>query len=1724
MSMFEPNETVSMRSVNGEAPLLAWVAPEIKHGLDRVLRSLEPPEVSLDTLETLDEEHPATDVQCAIDEIHVLIGVSHMVGEAAIARYLQSLKDGLHRHQYGGLARNDGAVLLLKKAVGSLLHHVSEAIRGEHVSPVAMFPAYRDVQGWLGYHFAHPADLWLPGLSWQAVVPLANACALQPDASVRVLFDRFLLLVLQGKDPHAAGKLALLCAGLAKGARSFEYCTFWMAVAAVAEGLHDKLIELDVYVKRTLSGVHQRYLDLSSGRPIHEQALLRQLLFFCAHASPQASHQASCLRVIRHAYQLQLYPAVSWQQGLEVQLSPEQRDEVSQAVQSAKKAWAAYTEAGVATPQAVLSALNRLEQVLVPLSGHSGVLVQRLRALVRDTKSDKASPMVMEVATLLLYLEASAAVPGEIEWLWATRLPVFASRLQVMIQGVSPGPMPDWVERACRIETESNPIAGVVRELKQSMIQVEQGLETYFSDATRQDALQKVLTPLTQMRGVFGLLSQPGAVRDVEHVHQCLTQLSHKPAHADLVRSAHSNISASIGSLTLLVERLAYSVADTDQDKGISHGGHDLQELLHSPVNTQQSTPASIDEVIASAAARDVHAEGQRCGLEIVLGVRKPEAEPRGPHQSIAIEAPDPEIAGVFKEEAQDLLTVAQETLDLVSGRPGDMESLVTLRRVFHTLKGSARMARLFNVGEMAWQVEQQINELLAQQLPMEAKTLAGVHASLRGIGDIIAAVTEALPSAGVADLQAESAPVAAEQTEVSAAPPTGDPDAAPPRRQVGPVEVSAHLFGVFIAESDVVSQRLLLAIEQWADRDGPLAAEAETCAHTLAGVAGAIGFDELTGFCRLLESTCRHIASGEWHARQLPSDITGSLRASVRDVRTVLHFFAAGMYRRPQVDGLSRLLHQLRDLPKPIAPSAAKPATTGAPLAVEESPSFQTQTREKALDGELHNEPDIDLFPVFEAEAQELMPRLLAVLRQWVAHPEHRSAAAEMQRLLHTLKGSARLAGALRWADQVHTLESQVQAMAIPASPDDLRWLQSETDALLEDWQELCSAPKPIVALPTPEPASRESAEPSVLTATLSERQGAPDGLLWPPHPMTSGARQARTTLRVATDVLDRLVNEAGEIMIGRSRVQGSLAAARGSLAELSANLERLRLQLRDMELQTETQMQSRLALARDTQQAFDPLEFDRFTRVQEITRSMAESVNDVATVQRQLQRALDGADEQLDAQGRQSRALQRDLLGTHLIEFEAMAERLYRVVRQTAKETGKQVRLDIHGGSLDMDRGMLERLTPVFEHLLRNAVVHGVETPEARHAAGKALEGRIVIEVSQLGNDVSMVVSDDGAGLDLSALGKRAEALGLPLPDAGHSDAWAELVFVPGLSTATSLSALAGRGVGMDVVRSEIVSLGGRVRVQQGATIGCRVEMLLPLTTAITQVVTMRVGEHVFGVPATLVETVRRFDAATLKQAYAVGHLPEAGEAAPLFWAGALLQHSSAPQQWLARGNTCVWLSSAGQRVALHVDEVIGSQEVVVKKLGPQLSSVPGLTGMSVLGSGAVALIHNPVVLARLFAERVRPYEYPTRAHAPSEPAVAPVSRQPLVLVVDDSITVRRVTQRLLVREGYRVALAADGLHALELLPRETPAAVLCDIEMPRMDGFDLLRNLRGDARWADLPVIMITSRIADKHRELALSLGANHYLGKPYPEDQLLGLLRHHVHFQLLQTSVL
>ncbi|MBX3715014.1 MAG: Hpt domain-containing protein [Burkholderiales bacterium] len=799
---------------------------------------------------------------------------------------------------------------------------------------------------------------------------------------------------------------------------------------------------------------------------------------------------------------------------------------------------------------------------------------------------------------------------------------------------------------------------------------------------------------------------------------------------------------------------------------------------------------------------------------------------------------------------------------------------------------------------------------------------------------------------------------------------------------------------------------------------------------------------------------------------------------------------------------------------PTPVEHAAISTAPVLEPPPVPEQATTAEETRpfEAGKDQrKIKDDVDRDLLPIFLDEARELVPAVSDGLRRWKANPADASPAADLRRHLHTLKGSARMTGLMRLGELAHVLETRVVDMGSQPRPAEKDFEEAEeridrfSVALErlsrgEDMQDVVPVEVPVSAVfeqqkdkPTPLAVIAAAAE------TMAQQQALPPEL-----------REVRAALlRVNADLVDQFVNEAGELSIARSRIEGEMATFRRALADLSENVSRMRVQLREIEIASEGQMQSRIKERDEHGASFDPLEFDRFTRMQELTRFLAESLGDVITLQQGLQKNIDETELAILQQARLNRELQQGLMGVRLVPLGNLADRFYRVVRQTAKDVNKKANLELKGIRTELDRSVLEKITAPFEHLLRNAVAHGIEPPAERAAAGKPEIGEISIDAVQRGNEVVLTVSDDGRGLDLARIRDKAVSLGLmeagdELPDPALS----QFIFWPGFSTATEVTQVAGRGVGMDVVKNEIVSLGGRVELASTPGRGTTFTITLPLTLAVSQAVMLRAGDRLFAIPSVMIEQVQEYKAQPYAELVARGEIAWKDNRYPLRSLLSLLGEPDTPVP--ARQIPVLLLKSGVQRAAVRVDEIIGNREIVVKTIGPQLARLAGIAGATVLGNGQVVLILNPVNLVYREASAAESIAAAVAAKAAAAPAPVVAKAVPLVMVVDDSLTVRKITSRMLAREGYEFVTAKDGVDALQQLQDVRPDVILLDVEMPRMDGFEFARNVRADEATRAIPIIMITSRTADKHRSHAIELGVNEYMGKPYQEEQLLSLI--------------
>ncbi|KLI99604.1 response regulator [Luteimonas sp. FCS-9] len=759
----------------------------------------------------------------------------------------------------------------------------------------------------------------------------------------------------------------------------------------------------------------------------------------------------------------------------------------------------------------------------------------------------------------------------------------------------------------------------------------------------------------------------------------------------------------------------------------------------------------------------------------------------------------------------------------------------------------------------------------------------------------------------------------------------------------------------------------------------------------------------------------------------------------------------------------------------------------------------------------------DPELVDIFVEEGIDLLDDAdarLALLRE---DPGASAAIAGLQRGLHTLKGSARMAGLMAVGDLGHAMETLLEAVAERRQAlrrDELALLERGFDRLhamvVRAGGRLAVGPSPALVEAFVATARDAAAREQTADAAGAASPRAVLAPLSAPLPVAEvaaegdedGVRGPQEQVRIRAGLLDRLVTYAGEVAIYRARLEQQLGTFRGAMLELAQTNDRLRDQLRRLDIETEAQIVARYRREGDAGDvAFDPLELDRFSTLQQLSRALGETAADLDSLQQTLDDQTRHYESLLQQQSRVSSDLQEGLMRTRMVPFDGLVPRLRRVVRQAAQDTGKQVQLHLAGTQGELDRNVLERMVSPLEHLLRNAVAHGLESPAARRAAGKPEEGGVRIAVRREGSEIVLEVADDGAGLDRAAIRRRAQARGLLAPDAeiaqGDLDA---LILQPGFSTATALSHVAGRGVGLDVVAREVRQLGGSVDIRSQDGAGTTFVLRLPQTLAVTQAAFVRIGETTFAVPIASVRGVGRIARDALR---AGGGYRYGDEDYDLHDLGRLV--GQAPARAEGQLQMPLLLIRAGElRAAVAVDEILGNREIVVKPVGPQVTSIPGIFGATIMGDGRVVVILDIAPLARRQAAQ-RTTDAP--AEATDAPAASGARAVPLVLVVDDSITMRKVTGRALERQGLEVVTAKDGVDALERMDERIPDLVLLDIEMPRMDGYELAMRMKADPRLRELPLMMITSRTGDKHRERALEIGVDRYLGKPYQESELL-----------------
>ena len=1716
-----------------------------------------------------------------------------------VCKYLATLR--------AGKGRDDG-LDALTRAMVQLPSYIERLLAGGRDIARVLLPMLNDLRAARGEPLLSEGTLLLLNLSpsrsdtiskprkSNGEDPVAVATRLRPK------FQLALLGWIKGGD--ATGHLealSMVATALERCATRDDIYQLWWITGGVLESLQNGGLETSVAVKRLLGQADQQIkrlinegIDAFDEHPVDD--LLNNLLYYVARSST-AGERIGAIRAAFNLAELlpgdeQVEHAREALSAPSIKLMKTVAAAIKEDLSRVKDVLDIFVRTGMNKSSDLVPQLELLKKI----SDTLGVLglgelrtdidgeIDRLKSVV-EQGGVANEQTILDIATTLLRVE---------DRLDQQLIKLTAPRDEAPTQPTADMPPQEAADYKQVAES-------VLRECIINLARIKETISQSLTSRVPSQGLDSLPSLVRGIKAGLMMLNKTRAMEVVERVGKLITSMLKAGGPSRLTQKETDRLADAIVSIEYYMETVMAGRVEPwymlDNAEACLIVLRDVeQRLLHEKPGDSQATATQkipLAEIEARALADAASADSMQATDVMPLAVVARDAE----HL-------DPELLELFIEEAKEEVASIKRTLPKWRESPDDMETLITVRRSFHTLKGSGRMVGAERVGEYCWSIESLLNRLINRTLVRTPPMVEFILEAAAAVPELIEQLevgTE--PTADISLLMvranafAEGDPNAAVLTIQKTAKLTKDE---PPGLEMDPV-----LLDIFSKETTghiKVIDDYLAACEGHSPPFDVTDKLHRAC-HTLHGSANMANVERGVAVTGALNRFVRRVYDYKIGFQQSGID---ALRAVAKAIAAIVKEINRPNSKRADYTALIKHVSRLADAVQPAGSVETSPESTPA-KAREVGPAAVQAEATEAEPAEA--EYDVEIAAIFTEESAELLESTDKAFGDWCEAKDTQQPVEELKRHLHTLKGGARMAGITAMGDLSHELETllisldekrvkttpavvdllqrsidelhrmrdtviagkpvksagvlqrsiqQVNAGFEVADDSDVEMARAQADVEAAEPVEFTIEPEDTVSMvivdsplvdelatigsadqapkpeaeagseselkPDAEPEAEAEAEPKPGAEPESEVEPEVEAELElevetepelaaevdaEPKPEAEvpaaglrAAQQPETRqefARIDAELLEDLLNAAGEISIYHSRLSQQVSSIEFNVEELEQTVSRLREQLRKLDIETEAQIMHShqdTMVARD----FDPLELDRYSNLQQLTRALAESANDLDSLKDLLQSVTTEAESLLVQQSRVTAELQDGLMRTRMVPFERHVPRLTRLVRQAAQEVNKRVELAVEGASGELDRQVLDKMLPPFEHMLRNAVIHGLETQEQRQAAGKSATGRITIRLRREGAEIVIDVADDGAGIDVQAIRRKAYELDMLKPDSKVTDEEImELILTPGFSTAGEVTQSAGRGVGMDVVANEIKKLGGSLRISSVTGQGSNFTVRLPFTLAITQALIVRTGEEVYALPLPSVEGVARLPRAELENLLSQ---PEPsydyGEQTYRFRHLGMYLGGQAAQLPHDDSFVPVILVRAGDySAALLTDEMLASREIVVKSVGPQLASLRGIAGATILGDGRIVLILDINALVRTGAPVVE-----LKKAAP-----APVDDRPLALVVDDSITVRRVTERFLQRHGVRVITAKDGLDAIGVLEDTKPSIMLLDIEMPRLDGSEFASYVRNDERFADVPIIMITSRVGDKHRARAIELGVNDYLGKPYQDEQLL-----------------
>ncbi len=1823
---------------------LDWLKNELDQTIDEIRHSLRQYGESLDNIGPL---------LPTVSRLHQIAGIFHILEYYGIALLLEEMEETIKQLLAKRIDKREEAYESLVQGTIALEGYLDRLKAGNNDIPIALLPLLNDLRAARNAPLLTENALFMPDLSIVPQIPdtlpksnQATNHAAQSAQTLRPYYQAALLSWY--RNPHDIRSLKQMHAivrNLENSSYSPRLRQLWWIIEGLLEALKDKGLSSNVSIRLLLGHTDRQMKKIAidhgaqveSNPPIE---LLKNALFYIA----QATSRGEKVTLLKKAYQLtHLIPTEKEINLLKKDLRGAKSitlqniaRELDKALQQVKTSIDVFTRNANSPVSQLTECSKPLKQIadtlsLINFGRERHLLLRQIESIAQiiEAKKHPEDKKMMAIASAIVQVE--------------TLLDNINNSDTVKIQ-----PTVEETEKNMSIssgthlpETEIRHLIKIaIDEAKQNVGEIKNNILGFLTSQFKPKLLAKTPRLLNEIKGCFTILSLHHAADLVEAINKFITidllendtlPESNKldtlaegivslEYYLDAVASDKTSVDAILGMTRHCVTELGYPVAKPQEELTDSIPVLEAIVTRIKHKNSQRTQPQKPIDNIALQPIKDSYTEIQNTLTPNNDSALRQSESIEYQNNIVSFAASqefiDDEVAEIFIEEAYEAIANIQKSIEALKLNIHDDKALGSIRRAFHTLKGSGQIAGAMEISEFAKGYEEFINNTLCDLYPFDKSALAFMEHGFVALKEITRCFNERTPAPSELMQLSDKAKIYHE-----------NPDTETPNLTHQTNEIDALIANFEDLPSAVEAEPQVSAVTLTPNNRH----QSDEPTNDPIELNPLDNIDRLTFFEPSPSTTETSLKTNDDETFE-PSPVQSTdvldsfIKSSLLDIEKLENFItqqSAQLASLPVPDEListiqalhskataleiedflqtTDLLHQyfsnMLDKNENIDDETIEilrefSSTTREMLVnlqnsnkAEEEPhqilrelelTKETSAPNKSQPKKILSDDELALIEVFLEEAEELIEEANSEISIWQNSGATPSTFPKLQRFLHTIKGSARMADIPPIGDLTHHLESLFESLVekriteneeieeltrhafdlLANMVEDVKNGQDEIrndDTLITQITDLLSnkpstrqkekettAIEPSVIIETipevPAPllttefTPRETPSPDAFEPinslmmpnstmldqetpekpeekNVSQNQGKEessypslDNNLEAATPKSNSEDKKSNMVRLAADVLDTMVEQATEQSTLQNNIENNIDAFKVQLLALEKSMLRFKEQLKNTELDG-TQSAETNPFNDNTADYNAPQSTTLFP--QTLAIHLRENLDELFNLHGNLSQLTLDTDTLISQLNKVQEELHDTLISSRMISFSNQTNRLQRIVRQTCRELNKKANLVFDGSETAIDRALLEKLIAPLEHIIRNAISHGIETPEQRLKQHKPETGKIRIEFFKERAENIIKITDDGAGIDPNKISAKALEKGLMSKDDTLSEEEAlQLILEPGFSTADKISQISGRGIGMDVVNSEIQKLGGSLYIETQVNVGTTFTLRLPFTIALNETLLVQTGEDIYALPDNFIEHTLPIDRRQLNEIYQQKTPCFTWNARhfPVLYLASLFngKHTKVP----TTSNTValVLLRDNDNLVALHVDKILEKREIVLKPTGPQLPHIRGISGASILPNGKVALIVDVKILLKIIQSTYQPKPLNTHHTNTPDPTLN-------VLVVDDSVTVRKVTQRFLERYDMQVTTVKDGVEALDQIKKETPTIILLDVEMPRLNGFEVAKQVRNNSQWQHIPIIMITSRFGKKHQKMAKRLGVNIFLGKPYQENELL-----------------